>query len=336
MDLPTTPLGATGMDIARVGFGTWAAGGGGWRFGWGSQDDAESIRAIHRAVGAGVSWVDTAPIYGRGRAEVVLGRALAALPPADRPLVFSKCGLTWRDDELDPAPHNEMAAAGVHRELDASLRRLGVDTIDVYLVHWPPTDGTPVEEYWSTMLALRDSGKVRAVGLSNHGLDAVRAAEAVGHVDVVQPPLSLIARSAAADLLPWCDEHGTGVVVYSPMQSGLLTGALTAEMVTALPADDWRATSPDFTGEGLTRNLALAAALAPVAERHGVGVPAVAVAWTLAWPGVSGAIVGARAPAEVDGWLPAAALRLDSDDLDRIAAAVESTGAGAGPVRPGV
>ncbi len=335
MDLPTTRLGSSGIDITRVGFGTWAAGGGGWRFGWGGQDDADSIRAIHRAVSAGVNWIDTAPIYGRGRAEAVLGRALAQLPSADRPRVFTKCGLTWRDDDPDPAPRNEMAAASVRHELDASLRRLGVDSIDLYLVHWPPLDGTPLEAYWSTMLELREEGRVGAVGLSNHDLAAVRAAEAIGHVDALQPPLSLIARAAAADLVPWCADHGTGVVVYSPMQSGLLTGALTVEMVNALPDDDWRSTSPDFSGEGLRRNLALAAALEPVAQRHGVAVPAVAVAWTLAWPGVSGAIVGAREPREVDGWLPAADLVLDSDDLDRIAAAVEATGAGCGPVRPG-
>jgi aryl-alcohol dehydrogenase-like predicted oxidoreductase len=334
VSLPTAPLGTTGMDISRVGFGAWATGGGGWRFGWGSQDDARSIAAMRHAVEAGVNWIDTAPVYGLGHSEEVVGRALRDIPDADRPYVFTKCGLVF--DRADPAagPRNVLAPASVRREVEDSLRRLGVDRIDLYQVHWPPDDGTPLTEYWSTMHDLKREGKVRAVGLSNHDTGALAAAEEIGHVDTLQPPFSLIHREAAEDLLPWCETHDTGVIVYSPMQAGLLTGAMTADRVAALPPDDWRAEHPDFTGDALRRNLALAEALRPVAERHGVPVPAVAVAWTLSWPAVTGAIVGARGPDQVAGWLPAGALTLTADDLDQLSDEVGRTGAGVGPVAP--
>ncbi len=334
MSLRTASLGTTGMEITRVGFGAWATGGGGWQFGWGSQDDEESIAAIHFAVDAGINWVDTAPVYGRGHSEQVVGRALARIPQADRPYVFTKCGLTFDPDDPSAAPSNVLAPASIRREVDDSLRRLGVERIDLYQVHWPPQDGTALEEYWSTMLDLRREGKVRAIGLSNHDAKALDAAEAVGHVDSLQPPFSLIHRGAAADLLPWCVQHTTGVIVYSPMQSGLLTGRMSAQRVAELPTDDWRAQHEDFTGEALSRNLALADALRPVAERHGVEVPAVAVAWTLAWPGVTGAIVGGRNRRQVEGWLPAASIELTSDDLAELAEAVRRTGAGEGPAAP--
>jgi aryl-alcohol dehydrogenase-like predicted oxidoreductase len=334
MTLPTAPLGGTGMDISRVGFGAWATGGGGWRFGWGDQDDAESIAAMCHAVQAGVNWIDTAPVYGLGRSEEVVGKALRGFSDADRPYVFTKCGLVFDRDDPAAGPRNVLAEASIRREVDASLRRLGVDRIDLYQVHWPPDDGTPLDEYWSTMQQLKQEGKVRAVGLSNHDTHALTRAEVVGHVDSMQPPFSLIHRTAARDLLPWCQRNGTGFIVYSPMQAGLLTGAMTPERVAALPPDDWRADHPDFTGDALRRNLALADALRPVADRHGVPVPAVAVAWTLSWPGITGAIVGARRPGQVDGWLPAATLHLTDDDLDQLSDAVRRTGAGVGPVAP--
>jgi aryl-alcohol dehydrogenase-like predicted oxidoreductase len=332
MTLPTAPLGSTGMDITRVGFGAWALGGGGWGGGWGDQDDTDSVAAIRAAVEGGVNWVDTAPIYGFGRSEEVVGRALREIGEAGRPYVFTKCGLTWTGRA--EGPHNVMAPESVRREVEDSLRRLGVERIDLYQVHWPPTDGTELEEYWSVMADLKAEGKVRAIGLSNHDVKQLAEAEDVAHVDSLQPPFSLISRDVAADLIPWCAENGTGVVVYSPMQSGLLTGRMSAERVAAMPDDDWRKTNDDFTGESLRRNLGLADALKPVAERHGVPVPAVAVAWTLAWPGVTGAIVGARDAAQVSGWLPAASLALTDDDLDELAAAVTSTGAGSGPYDP--
>lgn len=223
MTLPTVPLGSTDMSITRVGFGAWAVGGGGWKFGWGSSDDDESVRGIRYAVDQGVNWLDTAPVYGLGHSEQVVGRALRDMPAADRPYVFTKCGLTFDRSRPDEGPHNVLATASLRREVEDSLRRLGVDRIDLYQVHWPPEDSTPLAEYWQTMLDLKEQGLVRAVGLSNHGIDQLTEAEAVGHVDSLQPPFSLIHRGMAADLLPWCRESRTGVMVYSPMQAGLLT-----------------------------------------------------------------------------------------------------------------
>lgn len=332
MALPTRELGASGLDLTTVGFGAWAIGGGGWSFGWGPQDDDESVAAIADAVERGINWVDTAAVYGLGHSEEVVRRALAGLPPDRRPLVFTKCGLVW--DAADPMTPSQriMAPASVRLEVDASLRRLGVDRIDLYQVHWPPDDGTPIEEYWGVMAELRDAGKVRALGLSNHGVDLLDRAEKVAHVDAIQPHFSMVTRDAAAELA-WADAHGTGAIVYSPMQSGLLTGAFSAERVAGLADDDWRKRSPDFT-TGLPAILALVDALRPIAARHGVPVASVAVAWTLAWPGVTAAIVGARRPSHVDGWLPAASLTLSPEDLAEVAGAIEATGAGSGPLTP--
>src|SRR3989441_2932975 len=223
----------------------------------------------------------------------------------------------------------------IRRELVASLRRLDVERIDLYQMHWPAEDGTPLEDYWGTLLQLKEEGKVHAVGLSNHDARQLEAAERLGHVDTLQPPFSAIRREVAAAELPWCAAHRTGGIVYSPMQSGLLTGAFSVARAAQLGADDWRSRSPDFTGHGLRRNLALADALRPIAERHGATVAAVAVAWTLAWPGVSGAIVGARSPAQVDGWIGSAALALTDAGFDENARALQRTRAGTGPVRPG-
>ena len=326
MTLPTAVLGTSGIEITRVGFGAWAIGG----TGWGGQDDDESVAAITAAVEAGINWIDTAAFYGYGRSEEVVGRALRELE-GDAPYVFTKCGLRW-DDAGDP--HNVMAPDSVRQECEDSLRRLGVDAIDLYQVHWPPTDGTPLDEYWAVMAELKQSGKVRAIGLSNHDVKQLEQAEAIAHVDSLQPPFSLIRRDAAADVIPWCAENSTGVIVYSPMQAGLLSGAMTPERIASLPDDDWRKTSEDYTGDNGRRNLALAAALRPIADRHGVPVASVAVAWVLAWPGLTGAIVGARRPDQIQGWLPAAALDLTAEDLDEVAAAVASTGAGSGPSDP--
>jgi aryl-alcohol dehydrogenase-like predicted oxidoreductase len=331
--LPKRSLGTTGMELTTVGFGAWAIAGPGWHYTWGDQDDRDSVAAIHRAVEAGVNWIDTAAVYGYGRSEEIVATALAALPAADRPLVFTKCGLVWDPDDRRAKPRQIMDPANVRRELEASLRRLDVDHLDLYQVHWPGED-VPLEEYWQVMVDLRTAGTVRAIGLSNHDVAQLEAAERIGHVDAIQPRFSAISREAAAEIA-WSSEHGTGAIVYSPMQSGLLTGAFSAERVQALPPDDWRRGDPDFTTD-LDRHLALADALAPVAQRHGVPVPAVAVAWTLAWPGLTGAIVGARRPEQVDDWIPAAGLTLTDDDLDEIAAAIERTGAGAGPARPPV
>jgi aryl-alcohol dehydrogenase-like predicted oxidoreductase len=332
--LATAPLGKTEMHITRTGFGAWAIGGSGWTFGWGTQDDSDSIAAIRHALERGINWIDTAAVYGLGHSEEVVASALQGMPASERPYVFTKCGLVWDERNRAAPPQRIGDPASIRREVEGSLRRLKLERIDLYQMHWPAGDGTPLEAYWRTLLDLKAEGKVRAVGLSNHDARLLAQAERIGHVDTLQPPFSAIHRDAAASELPWCKEHETGVIVYSPMQSGLLTGAFTAERAARLPADDWRSRSPDFSGEGLRRNLALVGALRPVAERHGTTVAAVAVAWTLAWPGVTGAIVGARRPEQIDDWLAAASLKLDDADLDEIAETIRRLDIGSGPERP--
>jgi aryl-alcohol dehydrogenase-like predicted oxidoreductase len=324
--LPTNVLGETGMAISRVGIGAWAFGGGGWVDTWGTQDDAQSIAAIRHAVDSGVNWIDTAPIYGLGHAEEVVGRAAQEIPPSQRPYLFTKAGVIWDEQRPLDKPALIGTRKSIHSELEASLRRLGVERIDLYQVHAPPTDGTPIEEYWQTFCDLRADGKVRAIGLSNHTVDELDRALAVGRVDAVQPKFNLIHREAA-DVVAWCASHDVGAIVYSPMASGLLTGAFSAKRVAALDADDWRRTHPDFTGEALTRNLNLVEALRPIAAKHAVSVAAVAVAWTLSVGGVAGAIVGLRRPDQVRGWLTAAGLALDETDLADIAEAVDRASA---------
>ena len=332
--LPRVQLGSTDMQITRVGFGAWAIGGGGWQFAWGEQDDDASIAAIRHALESGVNWIDTAAVYGLGHSEEVVARALRDVPREERPYVFTKCGLVW--DEKDPAAPTKRVGnpKSIRREIEASLRRLNVERIDLYQMHWPPEDGTPIEEYWGTMLELEREGKARAVGLSNHTAAQLEIAERIGHVDTLQPPFSLIHREAAASELPWCAKHHTGVIVYSPMQSGLLTGSFSKSRAAKLTSDDWRSRSSDFQSPELDKNLALADALRPIAERHHTSVGAIAIEWTLAWPGVTGAIVGARSPEQVDGWIAAASDSLTREDLDEIANAIERTGAGRGPVHP--
>ena len=330
--LPTRALGTTGMQITRVGFGAWAIGGGGWSFAWGSQDDDESIAAMRHAVERGVNWIDTAAVYGLGHSEELVGRLLRDYPASDRPYVFTKCGLVW--DAQRPMVQSLRIGepSSLRREVEQSLTRLGVEQIDLYQMHWPAEDGTPLEAYWQTLLDLKAEGKVRAVGLSNHKVDRLEPAERLGHVDTLQPPFSLIRRDALDAELPWCRARGTGVIVYSPMQSGLLTGSFSEARAAALGADDWRSRSPEFQTPRLQSNLALADALRPIAARHGTTVGAVAVAWTLAVPAVTGAIVGARNPAQVDGWIAARRLELTAQDLAEVGSAIGRTGAGTGPV----
>jgi aryl-alcohol dehydrogenase-like predicted oxidoreductase len=330
--LPTVRLGGTDMRITRVGFGAWAIGGSGWAFAWGDQDDEQSLAAMRYAVERGVNWIDTAAVYGLGHSEELVGRLLRDLPQRDRPLVFTKCGLIWDEENRTAIAKRVGASASIRGEIERSLKRLGVERIDLYQVHWPAEDGTPIEEYWQTLLDLKREGKARAVGLSNHKVEQLERAERLGHVDTLQPPFSPIRRDAAAAELPWCLEHGTGVIVYSPMQSGLLTGSFSEARAAALPAGDWRSRSPEFQPPRLQANLALADALRPIAARHNTTVGAIAVAWTLSVPGVTGAIVGARSPEQVDGWIAAADLTLAAADLSEIAAAIERTGAGTGPV----
>ncbi len=336
MTLRTRPLGTSGLEITTVGFGAWAAGGGGWAYGWGPQDDAASIAAIRRALDLGVTWVDTAAAYGLGHSERIVGAAIRGFAAGSRPLVFTKGGVI-----SDPVrPYDEPAFTSgpesIRGEVDASLLRLGVERIDLYQIHWPDRTGVPVEESWGEVSRLADAGKIGAVGVSNFGVDLLERIEPIRHVDSIQPPFSLVLRDAAADVIPWAAAHGTGVIVYSPMQSGILTDGFSAESVAGLAPDDWRRKAAPFQEPALGRNLALRDALRPIAARHRTTVGAVAVAWVLAWPGVSGAIVGARSSPQVDGWIDAAALALTGEELAGIGRAIEATGAGSGPVQPPV
>jgi aryl-alcohol dehydrogenase-like predicted oxidoreductase len=332
--LPRRRLGTNGPEITTVGFGAWAVGGGGWAFAWGPQDDAASIAAIRRAVSRGVSWIDTAAVYGLGHSEEVVGRAIAEIPRAERPLVFTKGGLVWNPNDRMEAAVRDSRPARVREGCEASLRRLGVEAIDLYQFHWPDQVGTPLADSWGEMARLRDEGKVRFIGVSNYDVRLLEGCQARHHVQSLQPPFSMVRRDVAASEIPWCRAHGTGVIVYSPMQSGILTDGFSAERVAAFAEDDWRRKGPHFQEPNLSKNLALRDALRPIAQKHGVSISAVAVAWTLAWPGVTGAIVGARSPEQVDGWIAAASLSLDADDLATVASAIERTGAGSGPLRP--
>jgi aryl-alcohol dehydrogenase-like predicted oxidoreductase len=332
--LATAPFGGTDMTITRVGFGAWAIGGGGWAFAWGAQADDESVRAIVHAVERGVNWIDTAAVYGLGHSEVVTGQALRAIPESDRPYVFTKGGLIWDDaNPMGGAPRvgdPDLIRLGVEQ----ALTRLGVERIDLYQMHWPAADGNGIEVYWPVFAELMASGKVRAIGLSNHNTTMLDAAEGIAHVNSVQPPFSMLNRDSAADVIPWAHAHNTGVIVYSPMASGVLTGSWSAAKARSLPDDDWRRNSSNHAGENLERNLALVERLRPIAQRHDATVGAIAVAWTLTFPGVTGAIVGGRSPAQVDGWVGAGEIALTDADLTEIRSALTDLQAGSGPLEP--
>jgi len=313
--LRTSLLGRTGLEITRVGFGAWAIGGGGCEFGWGPQQDDESIAAIHRALDLGVNWIDTAAAYGFGRSEQIVGRALQGL--SERPYVFTKCSLL--DDGTRHVRHS-LKRDSILREAEGSLRRLGADAIDLYQIHWPIPD-EDLEEGWAAMAELKERGLVRHIGVSNFSASQLRRIQLVAQVETIQPPYSLIDRAAEAEILPLAERDGTGVIVYSPMGSGLLTGGITRDRIAAMPGDDWRKTDPRFTEPQLSRHLALAARLQAVAARHGSTPGAVAAAWTLRNPAVDGAIAGFRRPAQVDPILDAAGLDLTGQDMTDIEAA---------------
>jgi aryl-alcohol dehydrogenase-like predicted oxidoreductase len=332
--LPRRQLGSSDLSITTVGFGAWAAGGGDWSFGWGPQDDRDSIAAMRRALELGVNWIDTAAVYGLGHSEEVVGRLLAELRTGSRPLVFTKGGLVWNDANRMEPPRQTLEPASLRRECEASLRRLGVERIDLYQFHWPDKTGTAVEDSWAEMGRLIDAGKVRYAGVSNFDVPLLEQCERVRHVASLQPPFSLIRRDAAADVIPWCARYRAGVIAYSPMQAGILTDSFSAERVARLAPGDWRRQSPMFRPPALEQNLALRDGLVPIARRHGTTVSAVALAWVLAWTGVTGAIVGARTAAQVDGWIGGATLTLSAADLDEISALLTRTSAGKGPTRP--
>jgi aryl-alcohol dehydrogenase-like predicted oxidoreductase len=307
--LPTTYLGDTDLEVTRLGFGAWAIGGSGYEFAWGEQDDDESLAAIERALDLGVNWIDTAAVYGFGHSEEVVGRALAGR--RDRPYVFTKASLL---DGGGGRVAHRLKRDSIRREVEASLSRLGVDAIDLYQIHWPDPD-PDIEEAWATFAELREQGLVRHIGVSNFDVGQLRRIQAIAPVETLQPSYSLVERGVEAEILPFAEREGIGVIVYSPMGSGLLTGAMTRDRIAGLPDDDWRKRGDQFTEPRLSRNLALVERLRAVAERHDTTPGAVAVAWTLRNPAVDGAIAGFRRPDQVDPILAAASLELTDEDV---------------------
>jgi aryl-alcohol dehydrogenase-like predicted oxidoreductase len=310
-------LGHSGPEITTVGFGAWAAGGP-WKVGWGPQSDADSIAAIRRSVERGMNWIDTAAIYGLGHSEEVVGQAVKGLP-REEALIFTKCG---RVPDETGTPRSDLRPDSIRRQVEESLRRLQRDVIDLYQIHWPDNEtGTPIEESWAVMAELQDQGKVCWLGVSNFDVPLLERCEAIRHVDSLQPPYSLLRRDVEAEILPWCQAHGVGVIVYSPMQSGLLSGSFSLERVAE---DDWRRRSPSFQEPQLSRSLALVERLRPIAARRGKTVGQLAIAWTLRNPAVTGAIVGARRPEQVEENAGAMGWQLTDSEMAEIEAALQS------------
>ncbi|MBA3950340.1 MAG: aldo/keto reductase [Rubrobacter sp.] len=307
-------FGKTELEITPVGFGAWAIGGGGWAAAWGPQDDDEAVGAIRRAVELGINWVDTAAVYGLGHSEELVARALKNVPEADRPYVFTKCSLVW-DEGGDIS--NVLKKDSVKRECEDSLRRLQVDVIDLYQIHWPKPDGD-IEEGWEALSELKDEGKVRHVGVSNFDAGQMGRADAVAPVETLQPPYNMLRRGVEDEILPYARENDVGVIVYSPMASGLLTGKMTRERVENMPSDDWRRNNEQFNDPRLSKNLDLVEKLREIGQRHDKSPAEVAIAWTLRHPAVSAAIVGGRRPDQVDGIVGAADFRLSEDEIDEI------------------
>ena len=318
-NMKTKQLGNSDMFITPVGFGSWAIGGAGWQFGWGRQSDNDSVAAIHRALELGVNWIDTAAAYGLGHSEEVVSRALAVWP-GKRPLVFTKCGLRW---DAKGQVSRALNSASIRKECEDSLRRLNVEAIDLYQIHWPVDGANELEEGWGTMAQLKREGKVRWIGVSNFNVSQLKQAQAISSVASLQPPYCLVHPEVENEILPYCKDQGIGVIVYSPMASGLLSGAMTRERIATLPNDDWRKQHPDFREPRLTSHLALVDRLREVGRRHNCSPGAVAIAWTLRNPAVTGAIVGARKPKQVEDVVAAAEIQLTESDVAEIEAASE-------------
>ena len=305
-------LGNSDLQLTPIGFGAWAIGGGNWEFAWGPQDDNESIAAIHRALDLGINWIDTAAIYGLGHSEEVVARALKTT--SHKPLVFTKCSMRWHSDRTI---YRSLKAKSLAEELDGSLRRLGVETIDLYQIHWPNPEAE-IEEGWETLANFRKQGKVRWIGVSNFSVEQMKRARKIAPITSLQPPYSMLRRAIEEEVLPFTQANGIGVLNYSPMVSGLLTGKMTAERVAAFPADDWRRRGVEFNEPRLSRNLKLVELLREIGAGHSVPPGVVAVAWALAHPAITAAIVGGRSAQQVEGLAPALEFRLSIEEYTRI------------------
>jgi len=313
--METRKLGNSDLQLTRVGFGAWAIGGGGWEFAWGSQEDADSIAAIVLALELGVNWIDTAAVYGTGHSEEIVAQALKQWK-GKRPYIFTKCTLRWDENRKVYPDHS---AASIRKECEDSLRRLQTDTIDLYQMHWPPRDnGTELEEAWQAMSELQTEGKVRWIGVSNFDPAQMERTARIAPVTSDQPPYSLIRRQIEQDVLPYCLQHGIGVISYAPMASGLLTGAMTRERARALPADDFRSRNPEFQEPRLSKNIELVERLRKVGARHGRSPGEVAIAWVLRHLAITGAIVGARNAKQAEGVMRAGELKLTIEEIAEI------------------
>ncbi len=310
--MQTKPLGNSDLHITPIGFGAWAIGGGGWAFGWGAQDDHDSIEAIQRSLDLGVNWIDTAAIYGLGHSEEVVAKALKGR--TDRPYIFTKCSMVWnKKGEIS----RSLKADSIRQEVEASLQRLNVETLDLYQIHWPNPE-PDIEIGWTTLAKLKDEGKIRYIGVSNFNVEQLQRAQAIAPITSLQPPYSLINRKAETEVLPFCQQNNIGVIVYSPMQSGLLTGAMSSERIANMPDDDWRKQSTEFQEPQLSRNLKLVEVLRQIGQEHGRSPGEVAIAWTLNHSAVTAAIVGGRNGKQVEGIIGAGEFRLNEQSLEKI------------------
>ncbi len=308
----TRTLGNSDLHLTPIGLGAWAIGGGDWAYAWGPQDDNESVAAIHRALDLGINWIDTAAIYGLGHSEEVVARALKSA--SRRPYVLTKCGIRW---SADRSPYRTLKPASLAEELDASLRRLGVEAIDLYQIHWPEPE-PEIEKAWETLARFRDQGKIRWIGVSNFNVEQMRRIQKIAPITSLQPPYSMLRRAIEAEILPFAQENGIGVLSYSPMVSGLLTGRMTAERIAAMPPDDWRRKGIEFNEPRLSRNLRLVDLLREIGGGRGVSPGVVAVAWTLHHPGITAAIVGGRSGKQVEEMSAALRFKLNDDEYARI------------------
>lgn len=316
--LETRQLGNSDLKLTPIGFGAWAIGGGNWDFGWGPQDDRESVEAILRALEGGVNWIDTAAIYGLGHSEEIVAKALAAT--GKKPYVFTKCSMRWDENRKI---YRSLKKDSLREEVENSLRRLKVDTIDLYQIHWPDPEAE-IEEGWEALARIKEEGKLRHIGVSNFNVEQMKRAQKIAPITSLQPPYSLVNPAVGQEILPFCKANNIGVINYSPMASGLLTGKMTAERIAAMPDDDWRRRAPQFREPKLSRNLKLVELLREIGSAHKVEPGVVAIAWTLRNPAVTAAIVGARRASQVDGILPAASFRLNDEEAARINAFVKA------------